>query len=41
MIDRVVVVPIEAVLQEVAAGEGDLLGPELEGDVAVRGVQDA
>lgn len=41
MEDCVIVVAIEAELEEVAAGEGDLLRPELEGDVACSGVQDA
>jgi len=39
--DGVVVVAVEGVLEEVAAGERDLLGPELEGDVAAGGVEDA
>lgn len=37
----VIVVSVEAELEEVAAGERDLLRPELEGDVACCGVQDA
>ncbi len=37
----VVIVAIETMLKEVAAGEGDLLRPELEGDVAGGGVEDA
>jgi hypothetical protein len=36
-----IVVPIEAELEEIAAGERDLLRPELEGDVAGGRVEDA
>lgn len=41
MEDRAVVVAVETVLQEVAGCEGDLLCPELEGDVACGCVEDA
>lgn len=41
MEDCVVVVAVETELEEVPAGERDLLRPELEGDVAGGGVEDA
>lgn len=41
MEDCIVVVAIETVLEEVATGEGDLLRPELEGNIARGGVEDA
>ena len=41
MEDCVVVVAIETVLEEVSAGEGDLLRPKLERDVARGGMKDA
>lgn len=41
MEDRVVVVAVETVLQEVSTGEGELLRPELKGDVARGRMQDA
>lgn len=39
--DRVIVVAIYAVLEEVAACEGDLLRPELERDIARGSMKDA
>ena len=38
--DGAVVVAVEAVLEEVAGGEGGLLGEELEGEVAGGGCED-
>ena len=39
MEDGVVVVAVEAVLEEIATGEGDLLCEEGEGDVALGGME--
>lgn len=38
--DRVVVVAVQTMLEEIAAGEWDLLGEEGQGEVALGGVQD-
>lgn len=41
MEDCVVVVAVEAKLEEITAGEGYLLGPELKGYITGGGVDDA